>query len=162
MTAAGKAFSKKKMIGSLLGFAALAPLIYLLVSRWIRRRNLAPKIIPQFQSEEQGLTESEVFARRTDTRILARQQKEKAARKERLRKRIFSILNLTILVFAISLLLLRDFWGAVGTLGALIFNISVNTFQETRAARQMQELTEKSASVCYCHPGRQAAKFESR
>jgi magnesium-transporting ATPase (P-type) len=144
MTAAGKAFSKKKMIGSLLGFAALAPLIYLLVSRWIRRRNLAPKIIPQFQSEEQGLTESDVFARRTDARILARQKKEKAARKERLRKRIFSILNLTILVFAISLLLLRDFWGAVGTLGALIFNISVNTFQETRAARQMQELARRA------------------
>ena len=102
-----------------------------------------PKIIPQFQSEEQGLTESEAFARRTDLRILARQKKEKAARKERLRKRIFSILNLTILVFTISLLLLRDLWGAVGTMGALIFNISVNTFQETRSARKMQELTEK-------------------
>jgi magnesium-transporting ATPase (P-type) len=144
MTVAGKAFSKKKLIGSLLGIAALAPLIFLLVSRWIKRQNLAPKITPQFQSQEQGLSESEAFARRTDVRILARQNKEKAARKERLRKRIFSILNLTILVFAISLLLLRDFWGAVGTLGALIFNISVNTFQETRAARKMQELTEKA------------------
>jgi magnesium-transporting ATPase (P-type) len=144
MTAAGKAFSKKKMIGSLLGFAALASLIYVFVTRWISRRRVAPVKTPQFQSEEQGLTESEAFARRTDARILARQQKEKAARKERLRKRIFSILNLTILVFAVSLLLLRDFWGAVGTLGALIFNISVNTFQETRAARQMQELARRA------------------
>lgn len=144
MTEAGEAFSKKKMIGFLLGIAVIAPVIYLVMSIWKSRRHQVSTEIPQFQSEEQGLTESEVFARRTDVRVLARQKKEKTARKKRLQKRIFSIFNLTILVFAVSLLLLRDFWGAVGTLAALVFNIGVNTFQETRAARQMQELAGKA------------------
>jgi magnesium-transporting ATPase (P-type) len=134
----------KRVFLSFLGMGVIAAFIYGI----LRYRKLRPeaslKPSTPFKSSEQGMSEAEAAALYTDERILARQQADKLARQERLRGNTFSIFNLTILVMAVSQMLLKDFLGAVGTLAALVVNISVNTFQETRAARQVGNLSDQA------------------
>ena len=134
----------KRTFGISVGIAALAALIYGLLRWWKLRSISKPGFQVQFKPSEQGLSEEEASRRRTDERVQARQLAEQKAHRARLQRNIFSIFNLTILVLAISLILLKDFWGAVGTLLTLLFNIAINLFQEGRSARQVAELAAKT------------------
>lgn len=75
---------------------------------------------------------------------MARLATEKKAREARLRKNILSVFNVTILVLAISQVLLNDPLGALGTIGALLLSVVVNVFQETRAAKQVGILANRT------------------
>jgi magnesium-transporting ATPase (P-type) len=134
----------KRAFLSFLGMGVIAAFIYGIIRYRKLRSQASIKPSTPFKSSEQGLSEAEAAALHTDERILARQQADKLARRERLRKNTLSIFNLTILVMAVSQMLLKDILGAVGTLAALVVNISVNTFQETRAARQVGMLSDQA------------------
>jgi magnesium-transporting ATPase (P-type) len=134
----------KRAVLSFLGLGVVAAFIYRIIRYRKLRSETSLKPSTPFKSTEQGLSEAEAATLHTDERLLARQQAEKLARRERLRRNTFSIFNLTILVMAVSQMLLKDFLGAVGTLAALVVNISVNTFQETRAARQVGNLSDQA------------------
>jgi magnesium-transporting ATPase (P-type) len=130
---------KRTFIASL-GVAAIAALVYGLVRRWKLRSISRPEQLVHFKSGEQGLSEAEAAQRHSGERVQARRLAEQQARRERRQRNIFSIFNLTILVLAISQIVLKDLLGAVATLATLALNIGVNLFQEGRAAKQVEEL----------------------
>jgi magnesium-transporting ATPase (P-type) len=134
----------KRTFAAFLGIAALAALVYGLV-RFRKLRSISkPEPYVQFKPSEQGLSEEEAARRRTDERAQARRLAEQEARWARRRRNIFSIFNLTILVLAISQILLKDLLGAMGTFATLLLNIAVNLFQEGRSAKQVAELAAKT------------------
>ena len=93
-----------------------------------------------FQHSVTGLSYAEVQERKTDHRITARLEADKRIQKDQLKRRILSIFNLTMLVLFITQLFMQDYWGALGTLGALILNIAITAFHQTRSARQVGKL----------------------
>lgn len=134
----------KNIILSILGISLLSGILFYLVGRWKQRQAVNAAFRTQFKPTEQGLSEAEAVERRTDERAQARLEAELREKQARRKRNIFSVFNLTILVLAVSQLLMRDYWGSVGTLATLLFNISVNIFQESRAARRVSELAEKA------------------
>jgi magnesium-transporting ATPase (P-type) len=93
-----------------------------------------------FKYTETGLSHAEAQLRKSDNRTQARLSAEKHAQREQLKRRVLSIFNLTMLVLAVTQLFLQDIWGALGTLGALILNIAIGTFQQARSAKQVGKL----------------------
>ncbi|MEJ2348513.1 MAG: hypothetical protein P8Y03_01875 [Anaerolineales bacterium] len=134
---------KRRFIASL-GVVAIAALVYGLVRRWKLRSISGPEPPVHFKSSEQGLSEAEAAQRQSDERVQARRLAEQRARRERRQRNIFSIFNLTILVLAISQIVLKDLLGAVATMATLALNIGVNLFQEGRAAKQVEELAAQT------------------
>ncbi len=92
------------------------------------------------QEAIQGLTGAEVESRKSEERIQARLVAEKKVRTINLKRRIFSVFNLTMLVLAITQAFLDDRWGALGTLGTLLLNIFITTFHQLRSAKQVEGL----------------------
>jgi hypothetical protein len=45
-----------------------------------------------------------------------------------------------MLVLFTTQLFMQDFWGALGTLGALILNIAITAFHQARSAKQVGKL----------------------
>jgi len=127
-----------------LGMGALAVLIQRLVQRWRTRERTTKLETVDFQLSHQGLSQLEVEQRRTDDVLQAQLIAEKQAKKERWNKNAFTIFNVTILVLAVSQVLLRDPLGALATLGTLILSIGINIFQETRAASRVGELARRA------------------
>jgi len=93
-----------------------------------------------FKYTETGLSHAEAQLRKSDNRAHARLAAEKLAQREQLKRRILSFFNLTMLVLAVTQLLLQDIWGALGTLGALILNIAIGAFHQARSAKQVGKL----------------------
>ena len=93
-----------------------------------------------YQHKISGLSYAEVEARKTDNRRQARLMAEKEIQKDQLRHRVFSIFNITLLVMFITQLFMQEFWGALGSLGALILNVAVTAFNLARSARQVGKL----------------------
>ncbi len=87
-----------------------------------------------------GLSHAEALVRNSDNRREARLAAEKQVQNDQLKRRIFSIFNLTMLVLAVTQVFLQDVWGALGTLGALILNITISVFHQVRSARQVGKL----------------------
>jgi hypothetical protein len=127
-----------------LTLGALAVWINKLIQRWRSRRKPPHLETVDFKLSHQGLSTSEVEARQTDAALQARILAEKEARKERWRRNTFSVFNVTIIVLAISQVLLKDPLGALATIGTLILSVSVNIFQETRAARRVEALARRA------------------
>jgi magnesium-transporting ATPase (P-type) len=127
-----------------LGLGALVVLIQQLVRRLRNQRKLSSLKTIEFKLSHQGLSTPEVKSRRTDEVIQARLIAEKIAKKERWRKNAFTIFNLTFLVLAISQVLLQDPLGALLTIVTLVLSISINYFQETRAARRVGMLSNQA------------------
>ena len=133
-----------KAIIATLGLGALAVWIYQLIHSWrVQKRPSSLEPI-DFKLSHQGLSTAEVEARQTDEVFQARLSAEKEARKERIRKNVFSVFNVTILVLAISLVFLNDPLGALATIGTLVLSVAVNVFQETRAAKQVGMLASRT------------------
>ena len=133
-----------KVIFAALGLGALAVWIQQWVHHWRSRRQRPPLAGIDFKLSHQGLSTSQVEARRTDEVLQARLAADNKAKKERWQKNTFSVFNITILVLAISQVLLRDPLGALATIGTLILSISVNIFQEARAAKQVEALANRA------------------
>jgi magnesium-transporting ATPase (P-type) len=143
--------TKKSWINSLVkiffaafGLGVLAVGIQQLIHLW-RERQRPTSLEPiDFKLSHQGLSSSEVDERQTDEAQQARLMAEKQARKDRWRKNTFTVFNVTIIVLAISQLLLKDPLGALATVGTLILSVSVNFFQETRAAKKVEALASRA------------------
>ncbi len=145
MTETNRATFTKRIIFTSLGIGVLAALVYGLLRRWrLRSVSAVNGQALEFKPSERGLSEAEAAERHTDERAQTRLLAEQRARRERRKRNTFSIFNLTMLVFAISQLLLRDPLGAAATIGTLILNIAINIFQETRSARQVGELANQA------------------
>jgi magnesium-transporting ATPase (P-type) len=93
-----------------------------------------------YQHKISGLSYTEVEERKTDSRRQARLMAEKEFQKDQLRRRFFSIFNITLLVMFITQLFMQEFWAALGILGALILNVAVTAFNQARSARQVGKL----------------------
>jgi hypothetical protein len=85
-----------------LGFGALAVWTHKLIQRWRSRRTPTSLDTIDFKLSHQGLSTAEVAARQTDEAQQARLLAEKEARKDRWRRNTFSVINMTIIVLAIS------------------------------------------------------------
>lgn len=127
-----------------LGLTAMMGALYWLIRYWKQRSIPKSESRMRFKPIEQGLSEAEVAERHTDARLQARLEWEQQTRHERRHRNIFSILSLTILVLSISQVVLKDYLGALATLGTLLLNIAVNIFQEARSARKVAELAAKA------------------
>ena len=127
-------------IFTVLGLGSLVVWIHQLSHQWRIKRKLQSDEKVGFKLSHHGIITVDVDSRRTDEVCKARDLAEKAAKKERWSKNIFSIFNVTILVLAVSQILLNDPLGAILTIGTLILNVSINIFQETRAAKQVGAL----------------------
>jgi len=136
-----------KIFFGVLGFGALAVWIHQLIQLWRSRRTPTSLDSIDFQLSHQGLSTAEVEARQTDEAQQARLMAKNEARKDRWRRNTFSVFNVTIIVLAISQVLLKDPLGALATIGTLVLSVSVNFFQETRAARQVEALANRSRSM---------------
>jgi len=123
-----------------LGLGGLALLIRHLIHKWRVQRT--PPFVDKldFKLTHQGLQSSEVEARRSDEIHQARLLAEKISKKERWQRNALTVFNLTVLVLAISQILLQDPLGALATFGAMVLSILMNIFQETRAAKQVETL----------------------
>jgi len=115
-----------------------------LISLWHSRRKPSSQEKIDFKVSHQGLRTLEVAARQTNEAKRARLMAEKDARKDRWRRNTFSIFNVTIIVLAISQVLLKDPLGALATIGTLIVSVSVKFFQETHAAKQVEALANRA------------------
>ena len=100
----------------------------------------------RFRPSLPGLTEQEAASRRTDFFAQERTQLQKKRRKQIIRTAVFSVFNLTMLVLAFSQFWLDDFWGAMGTLCVLAFNILLIVFQQGFAQRQVSLLLDSLAT----------------
>ena len=113
----------------------------ILLRRYLIRKKPSQFIESKLTQETiQGLTGAEVEKRKSEDRIQARLSAEKKVRRDNLKRRIFSVFNLTMLVLAITQVFLQDLWGALGTLGALLLNIIITAFHQLRSAKQVGEL----------------------
>ena len=137
-------YSAVKVIFAALGLGALAVWIHQLIYHWRARQKLKSLEKIDFKLSHQGLSEAEVDARRTEGVLQARLSAEKEIRKGRIRKNVLSVFNVTILVLAISQILLDDPLGALATIGTLVLSVVVNVFQETRAAKQVGALASQT------------------
>ena len=133
-----------QVIFSILGLGVLVSFIVRFIRQWRTQHNPKSLDTDAFTFSHQGLSSAEVDKRRTDEVFQAHLLAEKAARKERWRKNAFSIFNVTILVLAISQILLEDPLGAFLTIGVLVLSISINIFQETRAAKKVGTLARRT------------------
>jgi magnesium-transporting ATPase (P-type) len=133
-----------KIFFAALGFSALAVWVYKLIHLWRSRRKPPTLESNEFILSHHGLSTSEVEARQTDEAQQTRIMAEKEAKKDRWRRNTFSIFNVTIIVLAISQVLLKDPLGALATIGTLILSVTVNIFQETRAARRVEALASQA------------------
>jgi magnesium-transporting ATPase (P-type) len=136
-----------KFFFTALGFGALVAGIIKVIQRRRSRRTPTALDTVQFKPSHQGLSTAEVEARQTGEAQQARLMAEKEARKARWQRNTFTVFNVTIIVLAISQVLLKDPLGALATIGTLIFSVSVNFFQETRAARQVEALAKQARSM---------------
>ncbi|MEA3327672.1 MAG: HAD family hydrolase, partial [Chloroflexota bacterium] len=127
-----------------LGIGALFILIHQL-TRWLHaRRRVRSLKASGFKLTRQGLSTPEVEARRTDEVVQARLLAEKRAKRERWRRNTFTVFNITFLVLAVTQVLLKDPWGALLTIATLFISVYVNIFQETRAAKKVDELASRT------------------
>jgi cation-transporting ATPase E len=121
------------------------------INRYLYKKRMhkeAPEKI--FQGALRGLSHAEAQRRKSDNRVKARLAAEKKLQKDQLKRRIFSIFNVTMLVLAVTQIFLNDIWGALGTLGALILNIAISVFHQIRSAKQvgkMLSITRPKATV---------------
>ncbi|MEA3327512.1 MAG: hypothetical protein U9R53_09445, partial [Chloroflexota bacterium] len=123
-----------------MGIGVLGVLVYRLLRHF--GLHLKPSILEDtdFKITHQGLSESEVEARRTDEAVQAWIFAKNRSRKNLWHKNLFSIFNLTFLVLAISQFLLKDPLGASLTMVALALSILFNIFRESVAAKKVSEL----------------------
>jgi hypothetical protein len=136
------------VLASALSAAGLAGLADLFVRRarpGISRR--AERLSPWQRAKLNGLSEAEAAARRSDQYLLERKALQKKRRGQVVRNAVFSVFNLTLVVLALSQLWLDDFWGAMGTLAVLAFNIALIIFQQEFAHRQVNLLLGQSGEV---------------
>jgi magnesium-transporting ATPase (P-type) len=133
-----------KAIFAALGLGALAVWIFLLIHSWRKRQKSSALKSIDFKPSHQGLSASEVSARQTDAVQQARILAENETRKARWRSNTFTVFNVTIIVLAISQVLLKDPLGALATIGTLVLSVFVNIFQETRAARRVEALADRA------------------
>jgi len=133
-----------KLIFAALGLGALAVWVHQLIRQWRSHRRPSSLGTTDFKLSHQGLSASEVNLRQTGEVKKARMMAETAARKARWRRNTLSVFNVTIVVLAISQVLLKDPLGALGTIGTLILSVSVNFFQETRAAKRVGALARQA------------------
>lgn len=130
----------KQIIFILFG-AGLISTGLILLRRYFLRRQSVPFVNSKYSEEaKQGLTWAEVGERKSEERIQARLSAEKKVRIKNLKRRIFSVFNLTMLVLAMTQILLQDIWGALGTLGTLLLNIIITAFHQLRSSKQVGEL----------------------
>ncbi len=140
-------YSLVKIVFAALGFGALVVWIHQLIQLWRSHRKPTSLDTIDFKLSHQGLSTAEVAARQTDEAQQARLMAENEAKKDRWRRNTFSVFNVTIIVLAISQVLLKDPLGALATIGTLILSVSVNIFQETRATRQVEKLANRTRSM---------------
>jgi magnesium-transporting ATPase (P-type) len=133
-----------KVIFTALGLGALTVWILQLIHHWRERQTVSSSEPIDFKPSHQGLSTSEVKARQTDAIQQARILAENQTRKARWRRNTFTVFNVTIIVLAISQVLLKDPLGALGTIGTLVLSVSVNIFQETRAAKRVEALASQA------------------
>ena len=112
---------------------------------WIKTRRKTPKIHGDvaekpFGFSTMGLRDEEVAERRTDSRIKARLLAEQREQILQGTRRVFSIFNVTMLVLAVSQFMLKNFWGGMGTLGALLLNVVVSLYQQYKSSRMIGAL----------------------
>jgi len=88
---------------------------------------------------EEGLSEEEAARRSSNRRFEESKKLSRRRLKHTLRRSTFSVFNLTMLVLAFTLLWLDDPLGALSTLGVLLLNIAINTFQQIFAARMVEK-----------------------
>ncbi len=86
-----------------------------------------------------GLSEEEAALKVSDERLEESKQVSRKRLKHTLRRTTFSVFNLTMLVLALTLLWLGDPLGALSTLGVLLLNIAVNSFQQIFASLMVEK-----------------------
>ncbi len=129
-----------KLLLILFGIGVITSLFLWIKARVKQQQNKKQAIIKPFKYSVTGLSDAEVAERRSDTRVKARLLAEQQEQILQGRRRIFSIFNVTMLILAVSQLIMKDIWGALGTLGALLLNISISIIQQARSAREVGKL----------------------
>lgn len=132
------------MLFALMGFGVVTAIILWLKRRATRKQVVSPGLGKPQKDLTFGLTDAEAEERRSDSRIKARMLAEQREQILQGTRRVFSIFNITMLVLAVSQLLLKNYWGALGTFGALVLNISLSLYHQARSAREVGRLLSKA------------------
>ena len=128
--------------------AIAASLIGVIVAlRW-RRQRAKKAAIPEkthrplspFDYKIDGLSEAEAEARRLEGQDNSVQFKPQRTRRQAIRQNTFSIFNLSLVGLAVVQLLLGNPLDALMSLGVMLFNIALNTFQEFFARKRIQQV----------------------
>ena len=129
-----------KFLFILFGIGVITSLFIWIRTRIKKQQIQKSTIFKPFKYSVTGLSDAEVAERQSGDRVKARLLAEQQEQILQGRRRIFSIFNVTMLVLAVSQLTMKDIWGALGTLGALVLNISISLFQQSRSAREVGKL----------------------